>query len=380
MPRRSARKRIAKGIYEDAAGRSAVVRVGSGPRALYREKRYPRDTPIKMMRPWQDETRRELKKQVETLSRSTLREDVPRYIARVQEELASIKDRERDIDSWLGRFGDRVRQSLRTAELDEQLQHWRNVDGLAASTVNHRRDALSDLFSVLDGKDARNPVKGCVWFERPPRVAKGISRRRIESVLLAMDDDTQTKWRLLMIHWTGMRPSQLGRLTEDHFLLDDPQPAVLIPSGKGGNQVMMPLLAEGLAAARGLLRTGGYGAKWSCPSANKMIAETAARVGVAPFTVYTIKHSFATGLRRAGTDLNDIRDMLGHQDIRTTEIYAPAVSEKHLAALERLRQADRRQYDQQLMLAELFTPAPTAQSGGSVGTIGRHARLAKSGT
>src|SRR5919109_2079095 len=139
MPRRSARKRIAKNIYRDAAGLSATVKVGRWPNALSRERRFPPDTPIKTMRAWQKETRSELEKVVETRSRSTLREDVPRYLALIREEHASLQDREHELEVWLPRFGDRIRQSLRTAELDDQLRQWRNVEGLAASTVNHRR-------------------------------------------------------------------------------------------------------------------------------------------------------------------------------------------------------------------------------------------------
>jgi hypothetical protein len=40
----SRRKRIAKGVYRDRYGLSAAVKVGSGPAARQREKRFPFDT------------------------------------------------------------------------------------------------------------------------------------------------------------------------------------------------------------------------------------------------------------------------------------------------------------------------------------------------
>ena len=75
----------------------------------------------------------------------------------------------------------------------------------------------------------------------------------IEDVLANLDADSRMSAHLVLMHWTGLRPSQTGRLRRDDFRLDESDPYVLTLQEKGALQAAMaaiPLVGDGFAARR----------------------------------------------------------------------------------------------------------------------------------
>jgi integrase/recombinase XerD len=150
---------------------------------------------------------------------------------------------------------------------------------------------------------------------------------------------------LMTLYGTGMRRSELARLKVND--IDSQRMIIRVVAGKGGKDRDLPLSPALLESLREYWR-------WRKPRtylfpsrdprrgpeqpiSDKTVwiacSEAGRRAGINKrVTPHTLRHSWATHLLEAGTDLRTIQVLLGHGDLETTAQYLH-LSQRHLQAV-----------------------------------------------
>jgi integrase len=253
---------VAPNVYRDAIGYACVVSVGSGATRRSKEKRWPHGTDLGIIKRWRDETRRALRSKRPTLGDlaagpGTLASAVTRYLPNIA-ALESRESRLCDLRAWEPAFFHRKRAGISSTELDAQLHDWRS-SGVAASTCNHRRNALIQLWRTLDGQDAPNPAEHTTHFREDTGEPRDLEPSDLQAIVDAMPRSKSSAMFRVFVE-TGWAPARIRRLKPQHLRLDDAQ-AVLVSrrKGQGTDARAYPLTPQAVEALRDFVELCAWG-------------------------------------------------------------------------------------------------------------------------
>lgn len=226
----------------------------------------------------------------------------------------------------LARFYKRSPATLSSTD----LRCW--VARLAGSGISSQRRrqhhaALRFLYSRTLGQP--NVTSFLSWPRDRDRLAVVLSIAEVERLLRALRSPTYRVF-FTLVYATGLRLREACLLeTRD---IDAERGIIRVRHGKGGRERIVMLSPRLLRILRTYWSVVRPPAPWLFASArgkalNGEVARTAlghaARAAhvPAPVTPHVLRHTFATHLIEAGTDLRVVQTLLGHRSIRTTARY-----------------------------------------------------------
>lgn len=177
------------------------------------------------------------------------------------------------------------------------------------------------------------------FARKPRRLPAVLSRGEVLQLLAALPDE---RMRLLLrtAYACGLRVSELVRLRVSD--IDSARMVLVVREGKGGKDRLLPLSPRLLEELRTYWRKyrptdwlfpGKTGSGHLSGSAVQRVCHQA--VLACGFrkkvSMHTLRHSYATHLLEAGTDLVTLQRLLGHGHLSTTARYLH-VSDQHLRA------------------------------------------------
>jgi integrase/recombinase XerD len=222
-----------------------------------------------------------------------------------------------------------------------------SIAGLAASSISRVISSIRGFhkFAVIDGASVKDPSE---YLELPRKVRSlpdVLSVAEVESILSSPDTSdpignpygVRDRAILETLYATGMRVTELRTFRSGQLLFDYDLVRVI---GKGNRERLVPIgkvAQEWIERYRrearpGLVRRGvanddviflnSRGTGLSRNALWKMTKKYAAEAGVgSEVHPHTFRHTFATHLLEGGADLRAVQEMLGHEDIATTQIY-----------------------------------------------------------
>lgn len=326
---RSARRRLAEGIFRDATGLAAVV----GVRELQREKRFPLGTALEELRRWRTQTRLELQAIAPRAQRGTLAGDIEAYLRQIA-ALTSARTRKSELKAWSERFGPLPRSRITPAVVRETMGVWAE-SGVKPKTINNRVQTLATLWRALDGRRAVTPCDDipALHVERTPPVAVNPAIiRRVAAALARRERDgwlptAKTRARFMVLAACGRRPSELMRAQPADVDLD--RRVWMVRDGKGGWSPGVYLNDDMLAAWQVFHKVDAWG-PYNTSAFAEALREAGWPAGLRP---YHLRHSVGIALSEAGVDLADVQAHMGHTRIATTRtFYVPVLRSRQEAA------------------------------------------------
>ena len=218
-------------------------------------------------------------------------------------------------------------EHLGSEQVRAYLLHLLQERGLSTSYFNVNRCALRFFYRETLGRD--NIAESIAPAKQPHTLPVVLSSEEVVRFFAAI---TNLKHRALLMtaYAAGLRVSEVTRLQVAD--IDSARMVIRVRQGKGQKDryvMLSPRLLEILRAYWKAVRPGNYlfpGAVREAPISKDTVGQVCSRAcdkaGLGKHvTVHSLRHSFATHLLEAGTDLRTIQVLLGHRSFSTTARY-----------------------------------------------------------
>lgn len=276
----------------------------------------------------------------------TTRKGLKKYVAflKLEKSLSpnSVSAYLSDLQKLIDYVGDtKDLLSLKTSDLEEFLCQLRDV-GIHARSQARILSGIKSFYKFLIIEDyiQNDPTE----LVDPPKLGtylpEVLSVKEIDAILdsidLSVKEGQRNKAMLETLYSCGLRVSELVQLKLSQCYFNE---EYILVEGKGSKQRLVPVSRKAIREIEWWLSDRNQlsvqkgsedfvflnrrGAGLTRSMVFRIIKEHAVLAGIQKnISPHTFRHSFATHLLEGGANLRVIQQMLGHESIQTTEIYA----------------------------------------------------------
>lgn len=221
--------------------------------------------------------------------------------------------------------------------------------GISPKTVTRHLSSIRSFHRYAHGENLIDD--NVVDKVRPPKQKKSLpvilNESEVDSLIAAAADGKQplslrNTAMVELAYGAGLRASELVGLNLEDIHLPK---ALVHVTGKGNKERIVPIGESCVESLRSYITHGRqalrpktqqvlflnrFGKRLSRVGMYSVMKTLAGRAGIdKKISPHTLRHSFATHLLEHGADLKAVQELLGHEDVMTTELYTH-LSKSHL--------------------------------------------------
>jgi integrase/recombinase XerD len=212
-----------------------------------------------------------------------------------------------------------------TEEEIKQYLHKKLQKKLSSQTIALAANAINFLYTQIYKRKDFEKIKHPKRSQKLPVV---LSRAEIDKIISSIKN-TKHRMMIALSYGAGLRVSEIIRLRVQDADFDDETLMVRQGKGKKDRLTLLPSkisreLKEFLASqpGRDYIFASERGGRLSEASAQKVFYAALKKTGIKKSaSFHSLRHSFATHLLENGVDVRYVQELLGHANIRTTQIY-----------------------------------------------------------
>ncbi len=258
----------------------------------------------------------------------------------------TIKNYSSDLDKYLGFLSTEGIEDVEDVKFDLINEFIKNQSTFkASSSVARMASSIRSFHRFISFKyDLKDPTLNLEVKNKSKRLPIFATIDEVDKIMAYFTNENQDILNhalLETIYCCGLRVSECTKLTVSQVNLEQ---KILRVLGKGSKERIIPIPENSLAVIKNyynnvrplwlkkrtnLFFINKFGKHITTEYVENMIKFVCEEVGITKkITPHKLRHSFATHLLEGGADLRTIQELLGHSDIRTTEIYTHVQKER----------------------------------------------------
>ena len=246
----------------------------------------------------------------------------------------------------LNKYEEFLKKDILKSDTEDLEKYLKYIKNLESTTVAHKITSIKSYFNynIKRGLVSVNPADKVSRPKLTKHLPEYLTEEEVGKLLdveVKSPYDYRNKTILELLYSSGIRISELVNIKTPNY---DSEECLIRIMGKGSKERIVPLgdyavniMNDYMNNYRPLINKkhtdyvfiNNRGDKISRQFIFKVIKKEALKKGIKKdISPHTLRHTFATHLLKNGADLRIIQELLGHENISTTQIYTHVTNNK----------------------------------------------------